>query len=201
MANFIDFAALKEAFDFDDAIEFLRLDLSPEGNALRGKCPACNKGGARTLIVTPGRGFFCHAAKKGGDQIALIAHVKGIGMRDAGELVQEQLDSAASTSRTSHRTSTVPRRERQEPEQEPATSGLTPLDYLDHEHEDVEALGLSADDAARLGAGYASKGVLRGLVAIPLRDENGTLIGYFGAAEGRFGKLNFPNVLPFKKRA
>ncbi len=188
MGKFLDFQQLKEAFDFDDAIEFLGLKLNAENNQLRGKCPACNSGGARGLVITPGRGFYCFGSKKGGDQIALVAHVKGIGMREAAELVQ------AGTS-----TSTVP--DKRPERTDNATKGLSPLDYLDPTHEDVEALGLTAEDAEKLGAGYANKGVLRGLIALPMRDEHGTLLGYFGAAEGRMGKLNFPNVVPFKKRA
>ncbi len=36
------------------------------------------------------------------------------------------------------------------------------------------------EDAERIGVGYAKRGVMRGTVAIPVRLDDGTLIGYIG---------------------
>jgi hypothetical protein len=206
--SFVDFPAIKEAIDMEMAIEFLGLHISGQDNPnqVRAPCPACKRGGDRALSISTEKNVFtCMAAKHAGqrtgsDVIALVAHVRGVGMREAGELLQEQFLTATDT-RTATRTSTSSqRREPQENKKAPATPGLTPLDYLDHAHEAVEALGLSADDAERLGAGYAGKGVLRGLVAIPLRTEDGLLVGYLGCSEGRTGKLHFPNIVQFPQR-
>jgi DNA primase len=202
MGKFLDFQQLKEEFDFDDAIQFLGLKLSPENNQLRGQCPVCNTGGKRGLVITPGRGYYCFGAKKGGDQIALVGHVKGIGMRDAGELVQAQYDTENRTA-----TSTVPDK-RHEPTEKPPESkghtGMEPLDYLQHDHEMVAAIGLIAADAETLGIGYAAKGVHRGLVAIPVRLEDGTLCGYVGVEDcklpTRWQGIT-TNVVPLRKRA
>jgi hypothetical protein len=46
----------------------------------------------------------------------------------------------------------------------------------------VGALGLSEETAAAFGMGYAPKGVLRGRVAVPIRDGAGVLLAYCGVA-------------------
>lgn len=210
--DFIDFAALKESISFEKAIDFLGLALTRHGDQLRGECPTCDTDNPRALVITPSKGFYCFGDKRGGDVVGLVAHCKGIGQRDAAQLMQRELmgnSTSTSTSRstsTRNRTSTSSRgRGLQEPKQETAAIGLTPLDYLDPAHEDVEALGMTVEDAEALGAGHASKGVLRGLVAVPLRTAEGVLVGYAGIAEGRVGKLHIPkpNVVPLhpKRRA
>jgi len=42
----------------------------------------------------------------------------------------------------------------------------------------VEAAGFNPDECKVLGIGYAAKGLMRGTVAVPIRDESGTLLGY-----------------------
>ena len=71
MTKFVDFAEVKEKISFFDAIGYLKLNLKQSGNQWRGNCPACNSGGDRALVITDGKGWFCFALKKGGDQIAL----------------------------------------------------------------------------------------------------------------------------------
>ena len=198
MGKFLDFQQLKEAFDFDDAIEFLGLKLNAENNQLRGKCPACNSGGARGLVITPGRGYFCFGAKKGGDQIALVAHVKGIGMRDAAMLIQEELVPAVPASTRTSRT--VP--DKHPERDDSAANQLAVLDYLQHDHEMVQAIGFTAEDAEALGIGYCAKGTLRGHVAVPVRLEDGTLSGYVGIDDAKLPtRWHGLNIVPFRKRA
>ena len=60
------------------------------------------------------------------------------------------------------------------------TKPFKPLTYLLPEHESVQGLGIAVDTAKFFGVGYAPKGVLRGRVAIPLHDREGTLLGYAG---------------------
>ena len=81
---FVDFAELKGKVSFSNTIEVLGLDLKQSGNQWRGKCPACNSGGDRALVVTEGKGFFCFAASQGGDQIALVRSSQGIVSQGCG---------------------------------------------------------------------------------------------------------------------
>ena len=56
--------------------------------------------------------------------------------------------------------------------------------------------------AEKHGLGYAPKGILRGTVAIPFRDEQGNLLGYIGITEAKLPADFTPNVVSLdKKRA
>ena len=92
MAAYIDFAALKEAHPIDEVARALGLQMRGNSHQLRGECPACKQGGARALAINLDRGvYYCFAEGKGGDQIALAAHVRGTSPREAAELIADKL--------------------------------------------------------------------------------------------------------------
>lgn len=167
----VSFANLKERLSLEDGAKLLDLKLTEKDGQLRGPCPACNAGGARALVITPSKGAFCWHAKKGGDVIWLCAHVKGMQLKEAAEYL------------AGNPTTKPPL---------PAGS-FTPLDHLHHKHERVQAI-IAEETAIALGVGYASKGVLRGCVAVPLHDQAGVLLGYVGIEES--GLYRFPPTVP-----
>jgi phage/plasmid primase-like uncharacterized protein len=79
---YIDFQELKERVSLDQVAHMLGLKLK----AGRTTCPAC-KGDDRSLAVTSSKGFYCYKSQKGGDQIALVAHVRDCGMKEAAEII------------------------------------------------------------------------------------------------------------------
>jgi DNA primase len=96
--SFIDFAALKAAVKLDQAAQTLGLELKQEGSQFRTACPACKSGGDRAIVLTPAKGlFYCFSAKKGGDCIALAAHVMGVGNNDAANFLADQVGTCTST--------------------------------------------------------------------------------------------------------
>jgi len=189
--SYVDFGALKERVTIEQAVGILGLSLKNNGHQLRGPCPACLQGGDRALVVTPAKGlFYCFSKRAGGDQIALAAHIRGITVKDAAAFL-------AGTS-TSTGTSTSPRPSGTVPV--PATvpsdqkGQLKPLDYLQPQHEAVQALGISAETCQAFGAGYAPKGIMRGRLAIPVHDRTGTLLAYCGrTVKNESPTLTFPN--------
>jgi DNA primase len=198
--KFIDFDEVKTRVSIEDAVSYLGLEMSRKGEQYRSACPHCG-GGPRTLAVTPSRNaFFCFSFGKGGDCIALVAHVLNIGMKDAAQKLWEEYCTPRGKSTVPEtRKGTVPE-ERQGGEE---TQKLQPLSYLEFEHDAVIAVGFDTGLAKELGIGYAAKGIMRGLVAIPVRDEDGVLRGYVGVDEARLPKDFMPpeNVVPFKKKA
>lgn len=196
MRTFIDFAEVKERVSFADAVSHLSLELRRSGNQWRGPCPTCQSGGDRALVVTEGKGFFCFAQKKGGDQIALAAHILELSVKDAA---QELAKRAGMVTDREDRPSTV---SRTVPESEGAGgSKLSPLSYLESEHDAVVAIGFDPVVAKDLGIGYAPRGIMRGTVAVPIRDEDGILRGYIGIEEARLPADFQTNVVPLKRRA
>ena len=189
----VDFASLKERVSIVDALSLLGIDdLQVAGAALRGICPICHGQNKRGFAVTPAKNlFFCFSGCGGGDQITLAAKVKGVSMREAALFLDSQTKSAPAKAATAPQE----QRERNQP--------LQPLAYLEYEHEAVVAVGFDTRTAAELGIGYAGKGIMRGTVAVPIRDEHGALRGYIGIEEARLPKDFQPpeNVVPFKKPA
>lgn len=177
---YIDFADLKSRITITQAAEWLALKLKPSGDQQRGPCPACNTGGDRALVVTPGRGlFYCFPSKIGGDLIKLVAHVKACSQNEAAHLIQSQFGGTtlATPARVAgtvqDNSSTAPQNQK---------AGLNPLSYLEPKHPAIQALGISPATAAAFGSGYAGKGVLRGRYAVPIHGRDGTLLAYVGIA-------------------
>lgn len=182
---FVDFQELKERVTYAQVVQLAGLQMKHSGTQWRGPCPRCKKGGDRTLVVTEGKGYFCFAEHKGGDQIALYAHVKNCSVKDAAR------DLSRACARDSTVPTTVP---------EKVEGGMSPLTYLEHDHDAVRAIGFDVEVAKRLGIGYAPKGLMRGTVAVPVRDENGVLQGYIGIEDGKLPPDFMTNVVSLDKR-
>lgn len=192
-----DFALINERVTLEAAAQMLGLQLKPSGKSLRSQCPAC-QGSDRALVVTPGKGFYCWDSHANGKSVvSFVAHVMQVEMVDAGKRLEEHFGIGIKP--------TVP----QKPEGGTASkaqpsSTFSELDYLDPDHDAVEAVGFDPDIARQLGIGFAPRGVLRGTVAIPLRLPDGTLTGYAGITEAKLpAKWHglTTNVVPLKRPA
>jgi DNA primase len=212
---FIDFAAVKAAVSIEDAVALLGLELAPASSQLRGCCPRCQRGGDRALVVTPAKGLFvCFGAEKkcGGDQLALVAHIAGLSVRDAAEwlagtVTSEQEQVTSNKLLVSKERATVP------PEQKGGTNRpakteqafdpaafIAKLVYSD----EVAALGFSEEDAE-----YFQVGFYRGKVYAPLRHPDGSIAAFYDYGNGalklplrsRWLEPSAPNVVRFPKSA
>lgn len=193
MSTFVDFAKLKERVKIEDAAQFLGLRMTRSGEALRGPCPACKSSGDRALVVTPGKGvFYCFASRKGGDAISLVAHIRDIPVRDAGQALAQGFGTVP-VPRPDN--GTVPGPAGTVPVPPEQKAGLNPLTYLQAEHEAVQALGVSPATAEAFGAGYAPKGIMRGRFAVPIHSKDAILLAYVGIAVSKDQQpaLLFPN--------
>lgn len=166
---YLDFEAIKQDYPINRVVDLLRLELRQTGKQWRGKCPVCEGSSDRNLVITPEKGvYYCFSDEKGGDQLALIAHIRRCSAKEAAQWLKGD----------------TPKQEEYSPEEKAEPSeGFQPLEYLQAAHEAVEALGLDPDVAQALGIGYAPRGVLRGTVAVPLRKADGAIAGYVGLTE------------------
>jgi DNA primase len=190
---FIDYGALKERVSMEQAVQLLGLQLRPQGHQLRGPCPICRTAGDRALVITPGKQlFYCFARQTGGDQIALVAHVKGCKTQDAAALL-----ARTSTVPGTVQNSTVSKKDATSPPAPPTKAGFDPEKYaerLDPSHTALEPLEIAPDTLKAFKAGYASTGLNRGRLALPLYDSKGQLAAYCGRAiKDESPKLIFPN--------
>lgn len=167
--SFLNFDEIKANNPIEDVVSRLGLNLNKNGKTLRGKCPVCESSGDRNLAVTPDKNvYYCFSDSKGGDVIALVAHVMGIGVKEAAQWLAGPTSAKEKTAKG-----------------ESPSEGFKPLDYLQHDHEAVIALGIEPDDAERIGCGYAPRGMMKGTVAFPIRSTSGKLLGYMGVTDAK----------------
>lgn len=170
---FIDFEEVKARHPIETVAERLGLELKKAGNQLRGPCFSGAEGD-RKLVITPAKGvWYSFALNEGGDAIKLVSMVNQCSAKEAAAWIAGEPEKRPKRSE----------RGGSSPERSEARGGFAPLDYLEPDHPAVEAIGLSAEDATRLGAGYAPRGMMKGTVAIPLRSADGTLVGYLGCID------------------
>ena len=204
----IDFDEIKRTVPMDQVVGFLGISgLKAKGTRQwKGTCPFCK--GLDCFVVSNDGGrektgaFNCFKCPAGGDQIELVSLSRGHGRKDrqgafaaAKELHGRFLAAAAAVE---NRTVTVLRTVPPSPNRE-RRSGFDPEAYgktLDPAHEALAGLGVDPETFRQWKAGYASSGVNRGRLALPIAGKDGAIVGYFGrAAKGESPTLTFPNGL------
>lgn len=167
--SYIDFEEVKAANPIGEVVERLGLDLKKSGKQFRGKCPS-GEGGARALVITPDKGvWYSFGLKRGGDVLALVQLVNDCSLKEAAQFLLEGTVPLEKAKKSS------PKRG--------SERGFAPLDYLQPEHDAVDAVGFPVEVAEIIGIGFAPRGILRGQVAVPIRTDDGTLVGYIGIEE------------------
>jgi hypothetical protein len=156
---YVDFPALKGSVRIEDVARWLKLPVRDESGVMRGPCPACMND-VRALAITPEKqSYYCHAQRKGGDCIALAAHILGVGMRDAALWIAERAKPA-------------------EEAECPPSPLQRILERLDPAHPTVRAI-MDEATARRCSIGYDTRGLLRNRIAFPVF-EGKELIGFIG---------------------
>lgn len=197
MSNYVtDFKELKERIHIDALFVPLGIEAKPNlryttGQQWRAPCPACN-GDDRSLVITKDgmarQIFYCFKARKGGDLIGLWSHVTGQSAPEAAEAIIEHSSEAEHSTGTqyqgrehSSRSPTVPQKPRAEPTApfDPAAFAAK-LTYAD----ELKAWGISEKDAERFEIG-----IYRGLIYVPLRDQDGAIAGFIAHSPDQKPKL------------
>lgn len=168
----IDFKALRESLNIAEVAHTI-LKLTPENGQYRAPCPGCNAGGDRAIVITPAKKlFYCFNAKKGGDAIGLVAHVKNIGMKEAAM-------------------SLMPKEEPKEEPPKEKEQGFDVEKYragLKTDHELLTQSGIFKDVAEALQIGVATAGAHANRIAFPLYDKNGKFLAYASATQVKLPK-------------
>jgi DNA primase len=115
-------------------------------------------------VITPEKNlFYCFNAKTGGDQIALVSHLKELKTNEAANWLAGTVPQNHKTKATSITSPPAP----------PTKAGFDPERYaerLDPSHAALEHLGIAPDTLKTLKAGYAPTGLNRGRLALtPVR--------------------------------
>jgi DNA primase len=195
----LDFNDIKAHVSLEQVMQMLDLRLKKSGSQYRGDCPV-HGGNDRTFVVTPNKGFYCFSEKKGGDQIAMYAHCKECTNYDAAVAITAHFRLTNSPApevkpnqrQVNSKTTSEPQARDFDPDAFAAKLQYTP---------EVEALGLSQEDADRIGVGWHPQ---RKAIYLGFRNPDGSWSGWMKFSEG---ELVMPpswistNVVPMKRRA
>jgi DNA primase len=165
------------------------------GDKLIGPCPVHGGNNERAFHANLRENlWFCFTGcGRGGDQLTLVSLRDGISLTQAAERLATfflvSSDPRPPPVRLPVASSAKPVRINS-----PLTFRLT----LDHAHPSLTRdRRLSSTTIRHFGVGYATHGMLRGMIAIPLHNRDGQLVAYAGRRLreediARFGKYRFP---------
>ena len=175
MAYALDFAELKQRVSIEQVAAWIGAQLKPHGAQLRGPCPICKAGGDRAFVITPAKGcYYCFGeCRKGGDVIALVANARASFAQGGGRSHRPSVRRAIRSRNGSRPFPPAPAAGERGAE----TARLSP-----ERPRSSARPGLSEETAQAFGLGYAPRGILRGRVAVPIRDRAGVLLAYCGIA-------------------
>ncbi len=198
--DWIDFAEVRRRVSLEDVLlRFYGLEsrLKRQGHKLVGACPIHNGDSPRAFHADLAKNaWFCFSqCKRGGNQIDLVAAKESITVREAAIRLRDAFFGDAAPGARSAPATSPPARPLapDAPERTPLPSAAKHDDapavnpaidvcltlQADHPHLLTER-GLSLETVKHFGAGYCQRGILRGMIAIPIHDEDGDLVAYAG---------------------
>lgn len=196
----LDFAEIKRTHSILDVAKMLNMKLDKEPTTYRSECPhhPSKDPRKRKLVITPQKGehgaWYCAISEEGGyDCISLAAHM----------LQCRQVEAAKAI--VAHFGETLPTLPQSEARGKEPSKKFDPLAYaekVDSDHPAVDEIGFAPDFAKKHKIGWVGEGILKGFIAIPFRDETGTILGFIGVKECKLPATFTPNVISLdKKRA
>ncbi len=192
-SNWVNFADIRKRISLEDVLlKFYRLDnLTRDGNKLIGPCPVHNGDSPRAFHADLDKNVY-HCFSKcqgGGNQLDLVAKKEDIGIRDAALKLQAFFlggnQTAVSSAPRTEQAASVAKPTTLSPEKDDeAAASNPPLDIKldlkpDHPHL-LEERQLKVETAQHFGVGYCTRGIFRGMIALPIHDEEGELVAYAG---------------------
>lgn len=189
----LDFAKIRD-YPITDVASMLGLTLEERGEQLVGTCPISKANNATAFKITPSKNrfiCFCSACKKldkpGGDCIELVRRVRGMtNPRDAAQEIVAHFNKAGKA------VDNPPPRQEVSPSKQ---SGFDPLAYLETlalMHDEIDYLGISPQTFRDFKAGYCSKGLNRGRLAVAICNANGEIMSFVGVPLKGDDGLLFP---------
>lgn len=219
MGQWINFAELRSRVSLEDVIVryYGITTMKRDGAKLVGPCPVHGGDSPRAFHADLDRNVWhCFSqCQKGGNQLDFVALKEGIGIREAALRLQAFLEGSpgprpaptavpnpALTTPPVARAPTQPTTASPASDEESNPVLTIKLDLKgDHPHL-VEHRKLRVDTIERFDIGYCGRGILRGMIGIPIHDEDGDLVAYAGrrlkpSDIREFGKYKLPKG--FKK--
>jgi DNA primase len=198
--GFVSFAEVKRSVPMESVlVHYGLLDaLTEKGQNLAGPCPFCKGKSARQFQVNLAKNaWYCFGCKAGGNVLDFVARREGLDVRGAALALSRwfELRLAESASTVSPPAAYVEALQAAEEAPPLANPPLAfTLKTLDPNHPNLASFGLETSTIEHFGAGYCTKGLLKGRLAIPIHNGRGELVAYAGLAlqDGETPRYLFP---------
>jgi DNA primase len=167
----VDIKFVRDNVDIVKVAEYLGLKLTKKmlSEQMRVECPVSG-GGPRALVITPSMGrYYCFApeCREGGDSVHLAAKILKIPARDAALQLQSKFLNAT-----------------YKPDFSPQEKLSKVHEKLEWQHEEVQKLGLTPEQAQKLSIGWMAGGTMPKRLLLAVRTREGVVIGYVGIPAG-----------------
>lgn len=186
----INFKELRARLKFEDVLRHYKVEIRRKGEQHHGSCPLPGHNGSRnapSFSANLDRGIFqCFGCGAKGNVLEFAALMTGVDPRDGDALrsVAVELQSRFFPEGASSRTKERPVGAPAVPPREVPVVVNAPMDFdlkgLDSGHGYLANRGFATETMQHFGAGFCSRGMLKGRIAIPLHDGEGRLIGFAG---------------------
>jgi DNA primase len=194
--GFVPFAEVKRAVSLEAILERYELlpGLTRKGMNLAGPCPFCKGSSGRQFQVNLAKNaWYCFGCKAGGNILDFVAKKEEVSIRTAALKLDSWFELGLVAKEKPHAEAPAHPAETPAPSPEalPAAKETPPtsnpplaftLKTLDPHHESLASLGFSTETIERFGAGYCTKGLLKGRMAIPIHNAEGEIVAYAGLA-------------------
>ena len=199
MSPFIDFKALRQTLDARAIIAHYEIQIAREnGDQFSVHCPWHGDKKPSMGINAQKRVFKCHSCGNGGNLLDLVSLLEGFdpktsdGVRQGALAAKKLFDpSGTDTAQdivTAHTTKRTPVGEEdgEQPESNPSLDRDTPNVPLNFElslvasHKELRDRKFKRETYDKFGIGHCKRGMMKGRVCFPLKDPDGTLVGYAG---------------------
>jgi DNA primase len=203
--GFVSFAEVKRAVTLEAVLDRYGLfaGLTEKGQNLVGACPFCTGQSKRQFQVNREKNaWYCFGCKQGGNVLDFVAKKERVGIRAAALKLDSWFALGLVAEASAEKSPPAPNAPAPIPAPPVAAASLPatnpPLTFtlktLDPHHASLSALGLGAETIEHFGAGYCTKGLLKGRLAIPIHTGAGELVAYAGlaVAEGENPRYLFP---------
>lgn len=201
--EWVNFREIRARLRFEDVLRHHGVEIRGRGEQHQGPCPLPRHGDRPNVAPFSahlGRGIFqCFGCGAKGNLLEFSALMSGVDPEDGNafrkamtELSAALIPKGGATRPTAEPEKPARAKEGPRAERRPDAPGETlvnaPLDFelrgLEHEHPTLTGGMLELRTVVHFGAGFCSRGMLKGKVAIPIHDAQGRLVGYAGADTG-----------------
>lgn len=186
--GFVPFAEVKRAVSLEAVLLRYGLieNLTRKGSNLAGACPFCEGRSASQFQVNLLKNaWYCFACKQGGNILDFVAKKEGMSVRAAALALDSWFELGLVEDAPPAKPPAAPALPQPVAAEllPPANPPLTfTLKTLDPHHASLTGLGLAASTLERFGAGYCTKGLFKGRLAVPIHSGQGELVAYAGLA-------------------